>query len=156
MNGLVECSSTIMVELSEVRRAIVGSAECLSDLMHLREIGRSACPVRCRESSPDAPHRSRSRRTQSLNSCLPKNLLLVSGYCSYRVSTLASLTEKSSAPNDSVACCGTTTALRRSNPPRHAIHWFSERFNSALDRPFAALRQHFDLSLISVDNHVRR
>ena len=54
--------------------------------------------------------------------------------------TSASLTKKSSAPNDSVVCCGTTTARLRCNPSTHAIHLFAERFNSAPVRRFATLR----------------
>lgn len=59
---------------------------------------------------------------------------------SIRTSRSASLTEKLSAPNDSVVCCGTTTARLRSNPPAHAIHLSPELFNSAPVCRFATRR----------------
>ena len=42
--GLVDCSSTIIVGPPELRLAIIDSAECLSDLPHLPETDRSAWP----------------------------------------------------------------------------------------------------------------
>ena len=79
--GLVDCSSTIIVEPPELRHAIVGSAECLSDPPTYQKTVAVPGPVRCRDSNPEARHRSNSRRTQPLNSCLPKALFLVSVFC---------------------------------------------------------------------------